>query len=97
MEQTNEAGAPVSDAITSEEAAKNRILIKEDIAKYEQMQARFRAQIAELDVYIAECRTALADIDRREAGVSYPPPNKKPEQAPGGKGAPAMGKIVGGK
>lgn len=96
MEQTNKEGAPVSDAITPEEAAKNRILIKEDIAKYEQMQARFRAQIAEFDVYIAECRTALADIDRREAGVSYPPP-KKPEQAPDGKGAPAMGKIVGGK
>lgn len=97
MEQTNKEGAPVSDAITSEEAAKNRLLIKEDIAKYEQMQARLRAQIAEFDVYIAECRTALADIDRREAGISYPPPSKKPEPTPDGKGAPAMGGIVGGK
>lgn len=94
MEESN-AEAPKSDAMSAEEAAKSRILIQEDIAKYEQMKAQFRAKAAEYDVYIAECRTALADIDRREAGVAYPPPPKRPVQAEAG--APAMADPVGGK
>ena len=93
-EEKNEA--PKSDALSAEEAAANRILVNEDIRKYEQLQAQLRAKIAEYDVYIAECRTALADIDRREAGVMYPEPPKKPGQA-AKPGAPAMGEPVGGK
>lgn len=93
-EEKNEA--PKSDALSAEEAAANRILVNEDIRKYEQLQAQLRAKIAEYDVYIAECRTALADIDRRAAGVMYPEPPKKPEQA-AKPGAPAMGEPVGGK
>jgi len=80
MPETKKETAPQSDAITAEEAGKNRLLINEDIRKYEQLQAQFRAKIAEYDVYIAECRTALADIDRREAGVSYPPPPAPPAE-----------------
>ena len=93
--EENKEEAPKSDAMSAEEAMKNRILIQEDIAKYEQMQAQFRAKVAEYDVYIAECRTALADIVRREAGVAYPPPPKQPVQAE--IGTPAMGAPVGGK
>lgn len=93
-EEKNEA--PKSDALSAKEAGANRILIHEDIRKYEQLQAQLRAKIAEYDVYIAECRTALADIDRREAGVMYPEPPKKPEQA-AKPSAPAMGEPVGGK
>lgn len=92
-EEKNEA--PKSDALSAEEAATNRILVNEDIRKYEQLQAQLRAKIAEYDVYIAECRTALADIDRREAGVMYPEPPKKPEP-PANPGA-MMGEPVGGK
>ena len=73
-----EKEASKSDAITTEEANKNRVLIKEDIFKYKQMQAQLRVKIAEYDAYIAECETALADIDRREIGVMYPvAPTKK--------------------
>ena len=72
--------APKSDAITAEKARDNRVLLEEDIRKYEQMQAQFRARIAEYDVYIAECRTALADLARRELGVMYPEPPKAPAQ-----------------
>lgn len=73
-----EKEAPKSDAITTEEANKNRVLIKEDIRKYKQMQAQLRVKIAEYDAYIAECETALADIDRREFGAMYPvEPTKK--------------------
>lgn len=96
MADKNKETAPKSDALAAEEANANRILIHEDIRKYEQLQAQLRAKVAEYDVYIAECRTALADIDRREAGVMYPEPPKKPEQA-AKPGAPAMGEPVGGK
>lgn len=89
---TNEKeAAPKSDAVSAEEAKTNRVLINEDIRKYEQMQAQLRAKIAEYDVYIAECRTALADIDRREAGAMYPEPPKKPAAQP------QMGEPVGGQ
>lgn len=76
-----------SDAITHEEAAKNRLLIKEDIAKYELAKARTIAQVHQFDALIAECNLALEDINRREAGVDYPEPEEK---------APAMGEPVGG-
>lgn len=96
-EEQKKEEAPKSDAISAEEARNNRLLLQEDISKYRQLQAQFRAKIAEYDVYIAECETALADLARREAGVMYPPPpEKKPEPAPAGSGKPTMGPIVGG-
>lgn len=75
-ENTNEA--PKSDAMTAEEAKEKRLLIKEDIRKFEQQIASLKGQIATAEYYIAECNWALADIDRREAGVAYPEPPKKP-------------------
>lgn len=96
MAENTKETAPKSDALSADEAAANRILVNEDIRKYEQLQAQLRAKIAEYDVYIAECRTALADIDRREAGVVYPEPPKKPEPA-AKPGTPAMGEPIGGK
>lgn len=84
MPEEKKEEAPKSDAMAAEEANSSRILVNEDIRKYEQLQAQLRAKIAEYDVYIAECRTALADIDRREAGVMYPEPPKKPEAQAGG-------------
>ena len=77
MEKANEE-APKSDAMTTEEAKEKRLLINEDIRKFEQNIASLKGQIATLEYYIAECRWALADIDRREAGVKYPEPPKKP-------------------
>ena len=92
--EENKEEAPKSDAISAEEAKKNRVLVQEDISKYRQLQAQLRAKIAEYDVYIAECETALADLARREAGAMYPSPPKKPEPAaPGAK--PQMGEPVG--
>ena len=88
-----------SDKLEAAEATKLRVLIREDIRKYEQTIAQHEAQIATLRVYIAESYTMLADIDRREAGVLYPkaPEAKKtPEGQDGGQPAPAMGEIVGG-
>ena len=78
MEKANEE-APKSDAMTAEDAKEKRLLINEDIRKFEQNIASLKGQIATLEYYIAECRWALADIDRREAGVAYPEPPKKPE------------------
>lgn len=94
MEETKKEEAPKSDAMTAEEAKEKRLLINEDIRKFEQNIASLKGQIATLEYYIAECRWALADIDRREAGVAYPEPPKKasdsdgnaaPDQAPEGK------------
>ena len=79
MEENKKEEAPKSGAMTTEEANKNRLLIKEEICKYEQNIASLEGQIASLKFYIAEARTALADIDRREAGVAYPEPPKRPE------------------
>lgn len=84
MPEEKKEETPKSDAMRAEEAKANRVLVSEDIRKYEQFQAQLRAKIAEYDVYIAECRTALADIDRREAGAMYPEPPKKPEAQAGG-------------
>lgn len=61
-----------SDAISEKEAEENAVLIQEDICKYKQLQAQLRVKIAEYDAYIAECETALADVQRRKAGVMYP-------------------------
>lgn len=83
MEENKKKEAPKSDAMTAEDAKEKRLLINEDIRKFEQNIASLKGQIATLEYYIAECRWALADIDRREAGVAYPEPPKKPE---GGKG-----------
>jgi predicted RNase H-like nuclease (RuvC/YqgF family) len=83
MDETKKEEAPKSDAMTAEDAKEKRLLINEDIRKFEQNIASLKGQIATLEYYIAECRWALADIDRREAGVAYPEPPKKPE---GGEG-----------
>lgn len=86
MEGNKKEEAPKSDAMTAEDAKEKRLLINEDIRKFEQNIASLKGQIATFEYYIAECRWALADIDRREAGVKYPEPPKKPETADGGKG-----------
>lgn len=84
MEENKENAAnkeKQSDAMTKEEADRVRVLIKEDIAKYELEIARHEAAVGQFRTYIAECRAALADVDRREAGVAYPEP-PKPAAAP---------------
>lgn len=73
---TNEKEETKTDAISHDEAATNRILIKEDIKKYGLAKAQAFEQLARLDSLIAECELALADIDRREAAVVYPEPAK---------------------
>ena len=87
MEENKKEEAPKSDAMATEDAKEKRLLINEDIRKFEQNIASLKGQIATLEYYIAECRWALADIDRREAGVKYPEPPKKPE----GKVLPPLG------
>lgn len=79
MEENKKEEAPKSDAMTAKDANEKRLLINEDIRKFEQNIASLKGQIATLEYYIAECRWALADIDRREAGVAYPEPPKKPD------------------
>lgn len=79
MDENKKEEAPKSDAMTAEDAKEKRLLINEDIRKFEQNIASLKGQIATLEYYIAECRWALADIDRREAGVAYPEPPKKLE------------------
>lgn len=88
--------------ISAEKARDNRILIREDIEKYELAKANLAVQMAQYDAAIRECRLALADIDRLEAGVEYPEPKKpeaKKEPAAGNAQAPApeMDKPVGGE
>ena len=78
MGENEKEAAPKSDAMTAEEAKEKRLLIIEDIRKFEQNIASLKGQIATIEYYIAECHWALADIDRREAGVAYPEPPKKP-------------------
>ena len=85
--------------ISAEKAKENRILICEDIKKYELAKANLMIQAAQYDAAISECRLALADIDRLEAGVEYPEPKKsdKGNDEPNADGAPKMGEPVGGK
>ena len=68
-----------NDKMAAEEASRIRILVSEDIRKYELEIARHQAAIGQLRMYIAECDATIADIDRREAGVEYPEP-KAPEK-----------------
>lgn len=70
-----------SDKITSEEANKTRLLIKEDMAKLRLAREQALGQVQMLNARIAECELGLADLDRREAGVMYPEV-KKPEPKP---------------
>lgn len=83
MEEKKE-GAPKTDAMTTDEANRIRILVAEDKAKYALEIARHEAAIGQLRMYIAECDATMADIDRREAGVEYPkpPPAKEPAKEP---------------
>lgn len=83
MEEKKE-GAPKTDAMTTDEANRIRILVAEDKAKYALEIARHEAAIGQLRMYIAECDATMADIDRREAGVEYPkpPPAKEPAKDP---------------
>jgi hypothetical protein len=90
MEENKKEEAPKSDAMTAEDAKEKRLLINEDIRKFEQNIASLKGQIATIEYYIAECRWALADIDRREAGVAYPEPPKKAGDSDGG-AAPTQG------
>lgn len=87
--ETNNAEAPKTDAMTKEKADEIRVLVREDIRKYELEIARHEAAIGTLRVYVAECHATLADIDRREAGVKYPEPPAKPADT-------QMGEPVGG-
>ena len=81
MAEKENAEAPKTDVMTKEKADELRILIHEDIRKYELEIARHEAAIGTLRVYVAECHATLADIDRREAGVEYPKPLTKPAEA----------------
>lgn len=88
MGEAKNKPAPKKDAMSAAEAKAARLIIKEDICKYEQTIASLKGKIAEMEYYISEGRVALADIDRREAGVSYPEPPPKPAGEPGAKGNP---------
>lgn len=81
MEKETKTDAPKTDAMTTDEANRIRILVAEDKATYALEIARHEAAIGQLRMYIAECNATIADVDRREAGVEYPkpPPAKKPE------------------
>lgn len=80
MAKTENAEAPKTDAMTKEESDRIRVLVREDIRKYELEIARHEAAIGQLRVYVAECYATFADIDRREAGVEYPKPPAKPAE-----------------
>ena len=86
--ETTGGGEIVSDALTTKEAGELRLLIAEDIRRYEQSIASLKREIASLEYYIAEAHTALADVDRREAGVAYPkaPAPKEGSAAPAQEG-----------
>ena len=61
-----------ADKMDAAQVRRSRILLAEDIKKLELAKAQALAQAAILDTRIAECMLALADVDRREAGVEYP-------------------------
>lgn len=85
-----------SDAMAAEEADRIRVLVSEDVRKYELEIARHEAAIGTLRVYIAECRATLADIDRRVAGVMYPEPPAKPKEEAPAQADGQFGEPVGG-
>lgn len=68
-----------SDAISAEEAKNTSILVEEDIAKLQLAKKQALAQIAILDMRIAEAELTLKDLARRAAGVAMPEPPAKPE------------------
>lgn len=61
-----------TEKMDADQIRSSRILLAEDIKKLELAKAQALAQAAILDTRIAECMLALADVDRREAGVEYP-------------------------
>lgn len=72
----------------AKKADKVRVLVKEDVAKYEFEISQHRAAIAQLEMAVSKSGLILADVDRRVAGADYPaPPEQKPQ----------MGQPVGGK
>lgn len=93
MAEKENAAASKTDAMSKEESDRIRVLVREDIRKYELEIARHEAAIGTLRVYVAECHATLADIDRREAGVEYPAPPAKPAE----KKDAQMGEPVGGE
>ncbi len=67
------------DPMDKESAEKVVVLVKLDRAKLVTQRARFLAMAAKCDVAIAEQDQALADIERRVLGVTYPAPAEKAE------------------
>ena len=88
--KTDATQKAVSDKLSEKEAQSLRLLVKEDIAKLQLSMLRLESQrtsidnqIAVLNSQIGEGEVALADIDRRVAGVVYPEePEKKAPVAP---------------
>ena len=74
---TDNEPAETTDKLTPEDAAKTRLLIREDIAKLRVARAQALAQVDLFDIRLAECELGLADVDRREAGGEYPEPPPK--------------------
>lgn len=93
-----------TDKMTHEEAEAQRVLIREEIARARFIKQQCLERAAHCDTEIAASELALADLDRREAGVAFPEPPAKPSDDGTGKGtketpAPApttMGEPVGG-
>lgn len=79
------------DPVKHEDAEKVRVLVKLDIAKFEQQRTQALRMVADCDFAIAQQKLLLADLDRREANVGIPE-MKKPEEEK----KPAMGAPVGG-
>lgn len=82
MDENTPKTKHVADAITAAQAKENRLLILEDLAKIDLAIAQAKAQVAMFETRKAECGLALADIDRREAGVVYPEVPKAEAAAP---------------
>ena len=80
------------DRMTHEEAENQRVLIREDLCRAKFAKTKHLMIVAQLDTEIAASELALADIDRREMGVQFPPAPKEDEPK-----APTMGAPVGGK
>jgi hypothetical protein len=62
------------DPVSKEDADKVRVLVKLDIAKFEQQRAQAMQMVTDCDLAIAQQKVVLADLDRREANVGYPAP-----------------------
>lgn len=88
MDQNQEIIPVDVEPMDARQAEKTRVLVKEDIAKYEFEISQHRAAIYQLEAAVCKARLILADIDRRVVGADYPAP---PEHEP------QMGAPVGGK